>query len=82
MIAFGDMYPTLLSMMGFSKDIPQEVQTFDLSASILSGKDNKKIVQPYYYVQPDNPTTGYRGLRTPKYTFAVHATNGKSLTKP
>lgn len=77
MIAFGDMYPTLLSMMGFSKDIPQEVQTFDLSASILSGKDNKKVVQPYYYVQPNNPTTGYRGLRTPRYTFAVHATDGK-----
>ena len=34
-------------------------------------------VQPYYRVQPDNPTTGYRGLRTSRYTFAVHATNGK-----
>lgn len=34
-------------------------------------------MQPYYRVQPDNPTTGYRGLRTSKYTFAVHATNGK-----
>ena len=77
MIAFGDMYPTLLSMMGFSKDIPQEVQTFDFANSILSGKADKKTVQPYYRVQPDNPTTGYRGLRTSRYTFAVHATNGK-----
>ncbi len=42
MIAFGDMYPTLLSMMGFSKDIPQEVQTFDFANSILSGKADKK----------------------------------------
>ena len=77
MIAFGDMYPTLLSMMGFSKDIPQEVQTFDFANSIRSGKADKKTVQPYYRVQPDNPTTGYRGLRTSRYTFAVHATNGK-----
>lgn len=77
MIGFGDMYPTLLSMMGFSGDIPQEVQTFDFSASILSGKADKKTVQPYYRVQPDNPDTGYRGLRTSRYTFAVHATDGK-----
>lgn len=77
MIAFGDMYSTLLSMMGFSKDIPQEVQTFDFAKTILSGKEDKKTIQPYYHVEPANPTSGYRGLRTSRYTFAVHATNGK-----
>lgn len=38
MIAFADLYPTLLSMMGFSKEIPETVQTFDLSNEVLTGK--------------------------------------------
>ena len=76
MIAFADLYPSLLSLMGFRKEIPETVQTFDLSRHIL-GKSKKEVVQPYYYVQFDNPATGYRGLRTSTHTFAVHATNGK-----
>ena len=76
MIAFADLYPSLLSLMGFRKEIPETVQTFDLSRHIL-GKSKKEVVQPYYYVQFDNHTTGYRGLRTSTHTFAVHATNGK-----
>ena len=76
MIAFADLYPSLLSLMGFQKEIPETVQTFDLSRHIL-GKSKKEVVQPYYYVQFDNHATGYRGLRTSTHTFAVHATNGK-----
>lgn len=76
MIAFADLYPSLLSLMGFQKEIPETVQTFDLSRHIL-GKNKKEVVQPYYYVQFDNHATGYRGLRTSTHTFAVHATNGK-----
>lgn len=77
MIGFGDLYPTLLSLMGFRKDIPQEVQTYDLSHLLLSGEEDRELIQPYYYIQPDSPATGYRGLRTDKYTFAVHATDNK-----
>lgn len=78
MIAFADLYPSLLSLMGFKDRIPAEVQTFDLSASILSPENTQEIAQPYYYLLPENLTTGYRGLRTKKYTFAVHATNGRT----
>ena len=78
MIAFADLYPSLLSLMGFKDRIPAEVQTFDLSASILSPANTQEIAQPYYYLLPENLTTGYRGLRTKKYTFAVHATNGRT----
>ena len=77
MIAFADLYPTLLSMMGFSKEIPETVQTFDLSNEVLTGKNKKDLVQPYYFVKFDNHATGYRGLRTDRYTYAVHATDGK-----
>lgn len=78
MIAFADLYPSLLSLMGFKDRIPAEVQTFDLSASILSAEKAQEIVQPYYYLIPENLMTGYRGLRTKRYTFAVHATNGRT----
>lgn len=78
MIAFADLYPSLLSLMGFKEQIPTEVQTFDLSASILSQKKAQEVVQPYYYLLPENLMTGYRGLRTKKYTFVVHATNGRT----
>ena len=78
MIAFADLYPSLLSLMGFKDRIPAEVQTFDLSASSSSPENTQEIVQPYYYLLPENLTTGYRGLRTKKYTFAVHATNGRT----
>ena len=77
-IAFADLYPSLLSLMGFKDEIPAEVQTFDLSASILSPENTQDVVQPYYYVVPENLTTGYRGLRTKKYTFVVHATNAQT----
>jgi len=77
MMAFADLYPTLLSLMGFQKQTPEEVQTFNLSSVLLSGKENPNIVQPYYYIQPSNQTTGYRGLRTATHTFAIHATDGK-----
>lgn len=77
-IAFADLYPSLLSLMGFKDEIPAEVQTFDLSASILSPENTQEVVQPYYYVVPENLTTGYRGLRTKKYTFVVHATNAQT----
>lgn len=77
MIAFADLYPTLLTLMELQKQIPEEVQTFNLSSVLLSGKENKKIAQPYYCINPSNPATGYRGLRTATHTFAVHATDGK-----
>lgn len=77
MIAFADLYPTLLSIMGFQQQIPEEVQTFNLASVLLYGKENNRIVQPYYYIQSSNPATGYRGLRTATHTFTIHATDGK-----
>lgn len=63
--------------MGLQGQIPREVQTLDFSSALLSGKKDAKTVQPYYYIEPSQPSTGYRGLRTSTHTFAVHATDGK-----
>lgn len=77
-IAFADLYPTLLSLMGYQKEIPSQVQTFDLSEAVLSRDKVTEVIQPYYQIEPSNVKTGYRGFRTSRYTFAVHATNGKT----
>lgn len=76
MLAFADLYPSLLSLMGLKEEIPAEVQTFDLSAEILKGGGRKGLAQPYYFVNYDDHSTGYRGLRTDRYTYSVHATKG------
>ena len=76
-IAFADLYPTLLSLMGFQKAIPDEVQTSDLSKMLINSKAEKSVTQPYYFVDFKNHKTGYRGLRTMQHTFVVHATDGK-----
>lgn len=77
MMAFADLYPTLLSLMGLKNEIPETVQTFDLSEEILTGKERPDLVQPYYFIQFDHPSTGYRGLRTPTHTYVVHASDGE-----
>ncbi len=74
-IAFADLYPTMLSLMGYEKDIPEEVQTFNLAEEVINGA-SEELIQPYYLVSPSNVLTGYRGLRSNRYTFVVHATDG------
>ena len=77
-IAFADLYPSLLSMMGFRKVVPAGVETFDLSQRIMTGKGKQPEFQPYYWIDvPRSTTHGQRGLRTGRYTFVVEIENGK-----
>ncbi len=74
MMAFADLAPTLLSLMGFKEQIPAEMETYDWSAAILSPDAPQPTDrQPYYKVLPAHPDRGFRGWRTPRYTFAVRA---------
>lgn len=77
MIAFADLYPSLLSLMGLKEQIPATVQTYDLSFHIITEKEKKGLTQPYYFIQYDDHSTGYRGLRTNTHTYILHATHGK-----
>lgn len=77
-IALGDLYPTLLSMMGMGNSIPESVQTLDWS-KYLSGNHtpDKEIPQPYYYCVPSDPSSGRRGLRTSRYTYVIEIEKGE-----
>lgn len=77
-IAFADLYPSLLAMMGFRKAIPPQVETFDLSERIMTGKGFQPDFQPYYWVNvPQRTTHGRRGIRTGRYTFVLDIREGK-----
>lgn len=76
-IAFADLYPSLLSLMGFKKEIPSQVQTFDLSRRMLKGKGAQPEFQPYYWIDVPHQDSGLRGLRTDRYTFVVEIKEGK-----
>lgn len=80
LIAFADLYPSLLALMGLEKEIPEQVETFDLSRRILTGKGKQPSFQPYYYIEVSkSEVSGKRGLRTKRYTFVIEVEDGKVL---
>lgn len=76
-IAFADLAPTMLALMGFEKDIPAEMQTFNLAAQVLKEGKKGPAFQPYYRCDPSNLKTGFRGIRDHRYTFALRFDDGK-----
>lgn len=76
LIAFQDIYPTVISLMGFEKSIPGSVETFNLSNAVKNGSAKSTDFQPYYKIDAKNPKTGWRGLRTIRHTYAVRYNNG------
>ena len=63
--------------MGFEKDIPAEMQTFNLAAQVLKEGKKGPAFQPYYRCDPSNLKTGFRGIRDHRYTFALRFDDGK-----
>lgn len=81
-IAFADLYPSLLSLMGLEKQIPGEVETFDLSRRIRSGKGKQPEFQPYYWIDvAHHGRNGRRGIRTDRYTFVWEIQMGKIVNR-
>lgn len=81
LISLEDLYPTLLSMMGFARDIdPNQVQTRDLSRQVL-GKGGAKPQGQLYFAydiyKPGYLRAGWRGFRTDRYTLANRYDDGK-----
>lgn len=78
-VAFADLYPTMLSLMGMKDQIPSTVQSYDWSQHFLQEKIHtpQETIQPYYYCVPSNPTSGKRGIRTSRYTYVVAFEKGR-----
>ena len=76
-----DFCPTILSLMGFQEKIPETVQTRDLSRQIVDGTQKGPDSQLYMLYSEVNKegkhlTTGARGLRDKRYTYAVRYKEG------
>ena len=76
-----DFCPTVLGLMGFKDKIPATVQTRDLSEQIKGSKKDMPKTQLYMLYSGINKekcdlTTGARGLRDKRYTYAVRYKEG------
>ena len=67
-----DIMPSLLSLMGLSNLIPNDVEGADYS-SIMLGKKGKRPTSALY-LNCSGPHGGKRGLRTDRYTFTITPT--------
>ena len=73
-----DVYPTLLDLMGFKADIPEQTDGISYAKLFMTGKGKRPDSQWYMWVPPgDKPAWGRRGLRTHRYTFVISKAEGK-----
>tara|TARA_B100000586_G_scaffold37551_1_gene24111 strand:- start:739 stop:1425 length:687 start_codon:yes stop_codon:yes gene_type:complete len=66
-----DVYPTLLGLMGFKRDIPEEVEGTDHSRLFRTGKGRRPTSQLYLKAEFVSPDKGSRGVRTHHYTLRI-----------
>ncbi len=66
-----DIYPTLLDLMGYGKDIPEDVMGVDYASLFLDVKGTRPNSQLYINVPAGRPGLGIRGVRDHRYTFAI-----------
>jgi arylsulfatase A-like enzyme len=66
-----DIYPTLLDLMGFKKDIPKDVQGVDYASIFLYVKGTRPQSQLYIRIPAGHPELGIRGIRNHRYTLAI-----------
>ena len=81
LISLEDFCPSILSLMGLKEKIPATVQTRDLSEQIRGSRKKMPREQLYMLYSEVNKkgkhlTTGARGLRDARYTYAVRFKNG------
>jgi len=66
-----DIYPTLMELMGFGDEIPEEVEGVS-HAQLLRGNDGPRPnSQLCMGIPPERPDTGWRGLRTHTHTLVI-----------
>ncbi len=68
-----DIYPTLLHLMGFEKDVPSDVEGTDYASVFLNVKGARPGSQFYIKVPVGHPELGIRGVRNQRYTLAITA---------
>lgn len=66
-----DIYPTLLGLMGFNMDIPEDVSGINYASLFLTGQGERPFSQLYMSAVPGRTDMGRRGVRTRQYTLMI-----------
>jgi len=67
-----DIYPTLLDLMGFGRQIPATVEGLSHAGIITStGRSERPRSQPYLWIPYGQPAWGRRGVRTLQHTLML-----------
>lgn len=66
-----DIYPTLLDLMGFKKDIPDDVEGQSHAPLILTERGPRPSSQLYIWTPYGQPEWGRRGVRTHRFTMMI-----------
>lgn len=72
-----DIYPTLMDLLEFERDIPSSVQGTSRAKLFLTGEGERPPSQLYMKIPVGKDAWGKRGLRTSRYTFVVDKMEGK-----
>ena len=79
LLSVPDLMPTMLAMMGLTRDIPAAVEGADFSDLVQTGRGNRPASQLYLRVPPGKSEYGLRGVRTHRHTLVVEKAEGKPL---
>ena len=66
-----DIYPTLLTLMGFAAEVPESVDGTSHAELFLTGKGPRPQSALYLWIPPGEPAWGRRGVRTDRYTLMI-----------
>jgi arylsulfatase A-like enzyme len=79
LISTPDLFPTLLDLMGFADDIPEQVEGASRASIVLGGEGERPTSQLYIWIPVGQPAYGRRGVRTQRYTLMVSKMPGEPL---
>ena len=71
LLSVPDYMPSILGLMGLSKNIPKAVEGNDYSKVFFDKPVTRPDKQLYFGSEPENPSSGTRGFKNDEYTFAV-----------
>ncbi|MGY8770265.1 MAG: sulfatase family protein [Pirellulales bacterium] len=72
-----DLYPTLLELMGFSTDVPSNVEGTSYARLFRGEKMERPTSQLYMKISPSEPSLGSRGIRTHRFTLMIERQPGE-----
>lgn len=79
LMSMPDLYPTMLGLLGFSREVPDTVEGTDWSNRVRTGKGAEATSQLYLKIPYGLSSFGKRGVRTHEHTLVIERKNKQPL---